>query len=223
MNVGPDLLETTVAAASGATRRLTTKEKVKTLLGLSGSTDDTLLDQLIDQVSDDVARWCGLSADSAGAFPTFGAETLRATWYALSGERDDILLLPWRPAVALSGVVENGVTLAAGADYRLLPGGALQRVSGDCPAIWDPCFKVVVTLTAGWSLPGGVPAAVEARIIDQVKLAYQGRKRDGAIRSESVPDTYQASYNVAGGDSIGASGLLVSLESVLGPYWRAAL
>lgn len=223
MNAGPDLLETTVGAAAGATRRLTTKEKVKTLIGLSGTTDDTLLDQLIDQVSDDVARYCGLSADTAGSFPTFGAETLRATWYALSGDRDDILLLPWRPSPALSTVVENGVALTAGTDYRLLPGGALQRISSDSPAVWDPCFKVVVTLTAGWSLPTGVPAGVEARVIDQVKLAYQGRKRDNAIRSETFPSIYQATYAVAGGDSIGRSGLMVALESVLAPYYREAL
>ncbi|KAF0102232.1 MAG: hypothetical protein FD144_2667 [Rhodospirillaceae bacterium] len=223
MNAGPDLLETTVAAAAGATRRLTTKEKVKTLIGLSGATDDTLLDQLIDQVSDDVARYCGLSADTAGAFPTFGAETLRATWYALTGDRDDILLLPWRPSAAPTTVVENGVTLTNDTDYRLLPGGALQRVSGGCPSIWDPCFKVVVTLTAGWSLPTGVPPGVEARIIDQVKLAYQGRKRDHAIRSETIPNIHQASYAVPGGDSIGQSGLLVALESVLSPYYRDAL
>ena len=221
--LAPDLLETTVAAAAGATRRLTTKEKVKTLLGLSGTTDDALLDQLIDQISDDVARYCSLAADTAGAFPTFGAETLRATWYALTGDRDDILLLPWRPAVAPTVIVENGVTLSSGTDYRLLSGGALQRIYSDLPIIWDPGLKVVVTLTAGWSLPSGVPLGVEARIIDQVKLAYQGRKRDGAIRSEAVPDTYQASYNVAGGDSIGQSGLLVALESVLEPYRRTSI
>ena len=221
--IAPDLLETTVAAATGATRRLTTKEKVKTLLGVSGTTDDALLDQLIDQVSDDVARHCNLAADTAGAFPTFGAETLRATWYALTGDRDDILLLPWRPSVAPTVVVENGVTLTSGTDYRLISGGALQRICSDLPSIWDPCLKVVVTLTAGWTLPAGVPPGVEARIIDQVKLAYQGRKRDQALRSEAVPDTYQASYNVVGGDSIGDSGLLVSLESVLAPYHRVSI
>lgn len=223
MNAAPDLLETEVAAAAGSPRRLTTKEKVKALLGVSVDDDDTLLDQLIDQVSDDVARYCNLAADTAGAFPTFGAETLRATWYPLGDERDDILLLPWRPSVVPSTVVENGVTLTAGTDYRPLTGGRLQRVCNDLPIVWERCYKVVVTFTCGWSLPNGVPAGVEARIIDQVKLAYQGRKRDNAIRSESFPNIYQASYAVAGGDSIGRSGLLVALESVLEPYGRVAL
>jgi hypothetical protein len=223
MGIGPDLLETVTPADAGETRRLTTKEKVKTLLGESGTTNDTLLDQLIDQVSDDVARWCGLDADSAGGFPTFGAETLRATWYALTGERDDILLLPWRPSPAATTVVENGITLASGQDYRLLAGARLQRLCGDTPVPWDPCVKVVVTMTAGWTLPEGVPAGLEARVIDQVKLAYMGRDRDTALRSESEPDLYSATYAVAGGDTIGESGLLVALESVLAPYRRIAL
>lgn len=221
--IGPDRLETVTAAAAGDTRRLTTKAKVKALLGLSGTTDDSLLDDLIDRVSADCASYCGLAADGAGGFPTFGAETLRATWYNLDRCRDDILLLPWRPKLAVTAVAENGVTLTLNTDYRGLDGGLLQRLSGGLPTIWAPQWTVVVDLTAGWSLPAGVDPALEGRVIDQVKLQYQGRKRDNAIRSESVPSTYQASYAVIGGDSIGASGLLVSLEAALDRYARVSI
>ena len=219
----PDLLETTTAAAAGETRRLTTAAKVKALLGETTSTYDTLFETIIDQVSDDCARYCALAADNAGAFPTFGAETLRATWYANTGERDDILVLPWRPKVAVSSVVENGVTLTSGTDYRLLAGAQLQRISSTIPIVWDPCYQVVVTLTAGWTLPTGVPPSLEARVIDQVKLVYSGRDRDPALRSEAEPDIYSASYSVVGGDTIGDSGLLKSLEAVLASWRRVPI
>lgn len=221
--IGPDRLETVTAAAAGDARRLTTKAKVKALLGLSGTGDDALLDDLIDRVSADCASYCNLAADGAGGFPTFGAETLRATWYNLDRCRDDILLLPWRPKLAVTSVTENDAALVLDTDYRVLDGGQLQRLSGGLPTIWTPHWKVVATLTAGWSLPGGVDPALEGRVIDQVKMQYQGRKRDQSIRSIAVPDTFQASFAVVGGDSIGASGLLVSLESALERYAKVSI
>lgn len=223
MQPGPDLLETTTPAEAGAARRLTTKEKVKAFMGVSGSTDDALVDQLIDQVSADCVTYCGLAADSAGSFPTFGAETLRATWYNFERYRDDILLLPWRPAVSVSKVVENDVELTAGVDYRPLAGGQIQRLCGGIPMSWPACWSVVVTLSAGWGLPDGVSPGLEGRVIDQVRMLFMARRRDPAIRSESVVDVGAASYAVAGGDSIGRSGLLASLESALAPYYRIAI
>lgn len=221
--LGPDLLETTSAAAADGARRLTTKEKVKADLDITATTWDTLIDQYIDQVSDDAARYCDLAADTAGAFPTFGAETLRATWFAYGESRDDALLLPWRPKLAVTSVVENGVTLAAGTDYRLDAGGELRRLCDSIPVAWDPCYTVVVAFTAGWSLPTGVPAALEARVIDQVKLSYASRKREPGLRAMAIEGIGSETYSVAGGSSIGESGLLVSLESALGPYRHQAV
>lgn len=202
---------------------MTTKEKVKAVMGEAGATYDTLIDQSIDEVSDDCASYCGLAADSAGSFATFGAETLCATWYNMDRYRDDILLLPWRPKVAVSGVVENGSALVSGSDYRVMAGGQLQRLSGGLPMVWPACWTVVVTMTAGWTLPAGVPAGLEGRVIEQVRMKFMARRRDPAIRSESSPDVGAASYAVPGGDSIGRSGLLASLESALAPYYRAAV
>ncbi|WP_289296239.1 phage head-tail connector protein [uncultured Reyranella sp.] len=218
--LGPDRLETVTPAGTGDARRLTTKAKVKALLGITTTTDDTLLDQLIDRASADCVSYCGLAADGAGSFPTFGAETLRATWYDLERCSDDFLLLPWRPRIAVTAVSENGVSLTAGTDYRLLDGGLLQRLSNGQPMPWATWWTVIATFTAGWSLPDGVDPALEGRVIDQVKMAYKGRDRDNALRSLQVPGVYQASFSVAGGDSIGESGLLIALETALAPYRR---
>lgn len=218
--IEPDLLETTVAAATGATRRLTTKEKVKADLAITVTTYDTLIDQYIDQISDAAARFARLAEDSAGSFPTFGAETLRATWYGCNGTRDGNFLLPWRPKWAVTGVTLAGTALVAGTDYRVLAGGELQRLSGGLPWCWWSDSDAVVTFTAGWSLPSGVPAALEARVIDQVKMQYHGRERDPGLRADSTDGVGSETYSVIGGDSIGESGLLYSLEDALGPYRR---
>jgi hypothetical protein len=113
--------------------------------------------------------------------------------------------------------------LVAGTDFRIVAGSELQRISGGCPWSWYPTDDLVVTFTAGWTLPAGVPPALEARVIDQVKLTYVGRDRDPALRSLDIPGVASESYNVPGGSSIGESGLLISLEDALAPYRRLVL
>lgn len=211
------LFEVTTPAADAAARRLTTAAKVRALVG-SPSGDDTKLETLIDGVSAECAGHCGLARPANMASPpTFGRETVRATWLQVSGSRDSLLILPWRVAVTPGQVVEDGVNLTVNTDYRLVGGGMLERISGDAPVRWSS-GKIVVPYTAGWVLPDGVPPELERLVIEQVKMAYLNVDQNPGVRSESVPDVYQASYAVAGGDSIGRSGLLVSLESALAPF-----
>jgi len=216
------LFEVMTPAADAAARRLTTKENVKAVLRETGTDDDTLIDQYIDRVSARAAAFCNL-ARAGTSVPTFGAETLRATWYAGSGcyYRDvDQLILPWRtPISAISSVVEDGTTLTADADYKLLGGGLLQRLDSVtfAPKLWSG-GKIVVVYVAGWALPGSVPVDLEGAVIDQVKVAYLGTDRDPALRSLDVPGVASESYNVPGGSSIGHDGLLAPLESALMPY-----
>lgn len=211
------LFEVTTSAATAAARRLTTAAKVRALIG-SPAGDDTKIETLIDGVSAECASQCGLArpANMASA-PTFGQEVVKATWLKASRSRGTMLTLPWRVAITPGQVVEDGVNLAVNVDYRLVGGGMLQRISGDTPVRWSG-GKIVVPYTAGWVLPDGVPPELERQVIEQVKMAYFGAGDDPRVRSEAIPDTYQASYAVAGGDSIGRSGLLLSLEGALVPF-----
>ena len=61
------------------------------------------------------------------------------------------------------------------------------------------------------------------QVIEQVKMKYLATDRDPALRSENTPDVWSGSYAVAGGDSIGSSGLLPQVEAALAPYknWSA--
>lgn len=217
----PILIETVVAAAAGATRRLTTKENVKTLLDITVTTYDTLLDSLIDRVSEQAAIYCNLARDNAGAFPTFGAETLKATWRAYSGPRCDPLLLPWRTKLAITSLTDDTDTLVAETDYRFdARTGEIFRLSGGVQSFWDYSVETVAQFTCGWTLPGGIPPGLESEVIEQVKFRYLSRARDPAIRSRTVQDVGSQTFSVAGGDSISESGLLPSLESALDPYRR---
>ena len=217
------LFEVTTPAATAAARRLTTAAKVRALVG-SPTGDDTKIETLIDGVSAECAAFCGLARPANMASPpTFGQEVVKATWLQACEPRGTMLVLPWRVAVTPGQVVENGTNLTVNTDYRLLGGGMLERISGDAPVRWSS-GRIVVPYTAGWELPDGVPPELERQVIEQVKMAYFGADEDPAVRSETVPGVYQASYAVAGGDSIGRSGLLVSLESALGPFksWAVA-
>jgi hypothetical protein len=216
-----------VTSANANARALTTADNVRALIG-SPTADDALITTLIDRASANMARYCRLASDTTGAMPTFALEACKATW-APTGfssiypyprrDEPDRLILPWRKPIAMTALTEDGTTLVASADYRLMPGGILERLdaSSGAPKLWSQGV-IVATFNSGFSLPSDAPPDLEQACIDQVKFWYLTRKRDPSLRSEQVPDIYQAAYSVAGGDSIGESGLLVSVEGALAPY-----
>ena len=211
------LFEGVTPVANAAARRLTTATKVQAALRI-GAVDTTLIESTIDAVSGECARFCNLARAVAGSVPTFGLEVVRATWLATDMDRGSVLILPWRtPIATVDSVVEDGTTLALNTDFRLVGGGMLERMTDDAPVSWSP-GKIVVSWTTGWSLPAEVPAELEGQVIEQVKMKYLATDRDPALRSENTPDIWSGSYAVAGGDSIGESGLLKSLEAALSPF-----
>lgn len=209
------LFEVVTATANAAARRLTTAEKVRTMIG-SPSGDDTKLESIIDRVSARAAEHCKLAQDPAGTPRSFGAETLRATFFKSATARGSKLLLPWRvPVTGFTSIVEDGVTLAEGTDFEHTGAAMLLRLSSDTPCHWS-CGKIVVTFAAGWSLPTNVPPDLEEQVIEQVKSMYLGRDRDGTIKSETIADVGTWNFTGPGGGE--SSGLLPALESALSPF-----
>jgi len=215
--VSEPLFEVVTPTANAAGRRLTTAAKVQAALRL-GAVDTTLIESIVDAVSGECVRFCNLARAVAGSVPTFGQEVVRATWLGTDLDRTSTLILPWRaPITAVGSVIENGATLVMNTDFRLLGSGMLERMADDALACWST-GKIVVSYTAGWSLPTDVPAELEGQVIEQVKMKFLATDRDPALRSENTPDVWSGSYAVAGGDSIGESGLLKSLEAALAPF-----
>ena len=197
-----DLLVTT-SAASSAARWLTTRANVKTAMGISGVDRDALIDFMIPRASALIVGACGLVADGAGSEPTFGLETLRATFRSCGRARGEVLTLPWRvPVAGITACVEDGVTLVAGTDFELTgtKPGKLRRLNDGSPTRWSAA-AILITFSAGWSLPEAVPPDMEAAAIEQVRAMVFAAKRDPAVRSESVPEIASKSYALPGGDT----------------------
>ncbi len=195
-----DLLEMVTPVATDAARRLTSAATVRGLIG-SPAGDDSVLNSLIDWASQAMVDYCSLARPATGERATFAVETLRATWYETCAPRAPQLVLPWRlPITQIDSVVEDGTTLVAGTDFKLIGArpGILLRLDSDTPMGWSSA-KLVITHRAGLTLPS---AELEQAAIKQVTYAYKARRRDPSMRSIDIPDTYAASFNVAGGDAM---------------------
>lgn len=211
-----DLLETTSAVANSGARWLTSRTNVKAAMGITSTDSDALIDLVIPQASALIVGGCGLAVDKAGSIASFGLETLKATYRERGIDRGEELTLPWRvPVAGITTMVEDGETLVAGTDFELVSTrpGKLRRLEDGSPTWWSSA-AIVVTFTAGWSLPGSVPPDMEAAVIDQVRAMVYAAKRDPAVRSENVPDLAAVSYSLPGGDTF---------KGVLLPQVTAAL
>lgn len=199
-----DLLEVTAPVASAAARRLTTAAAVRAMIG-SPDGDDALLETLIDRATGLAATWCALAKAVDGSRPTFARETLRATWFNGCVPRAPRLRLPWRlPVTGITSVIEDGVTLAAGTDFRLMSAmpGVLARLSDGNPTLWST-RAIVVTFVAGLDLVTAPPPEIEEGAIEHVKAMYAARDRDPNVRSQELPDVWSEAFNVWGGDTNG--------------------
>lgn len=212
-----DLLATTTPVASSGARWLTARVNVKAAMGITVTDHDALIDLLIPQASALIVGGCGLAVDKAGSIASFGLETLVATYRERGLDRGEVLTLPWRvPVASVTTLTEDGVALTAAAgDWELVSTkpGKLRRLTDGSPTWWSSA-AIVVTFTAGWSLPGGVPPDMEAAAIEQVRAMLHAAKRDPAVRSENVPDFAAVSYSLPGGDTF---------KGVLLPQVTAAL
>lgn len=199
-----DLLATTVPVTSAGARWLTSRGNVKAAMRITATDNDALIDLLIPQASALIVGGCGLAVDKAGSIPSFGLETLVATYRERGIDRGEVLTLPWRvPVASVTTLTEGGTALTAAAgDWELVSTrpGKIRRLDSGSPTWWSSA-AIVVTFTAGWSLPSSVPPDMEAAVIEQVRGMVHAAVRDPAIRSENVPDVASVSYALPGGDT----------------------
>lgn len=205
----------TVSSAASA-RDLVALDTVQNELNISDSADSARLAAHIARASRAIERYCG----RVFAKQTY-VETLR-----LDRAMPRLSLAQW-PLISLTSIVEDGVTLATTEREYDAEHGILYRLDGaDARIEWPKTVKIVVTYVAGYLVPtqtapgDALPADITAAAIEAIKDMHFSAERDPALRSEAVPDVYQASYALAGGDFVGASGLLKSVEGALWPYVR---
>lgn len=187
---------------ANADRRLTRLDTVKTELGVADGASDEKLEALIDQASDVVARYC----NRVFALETV-AETFRVQNHGAHG-----LTLSRYPVVAIISIVENDTTLTTD-DYEAdLETGIIERLRSDRVMRW-PCGKTVVTYSAGFDLPDGLPEGIERATIELVKQYYASGDRDPLVRSEVVEGAGSTDYF-----SPSTTGFTPEVEGLLEPH-----
>ncbi len=134
--------------------------------------------------------------------------------------RSDTLRLSRWPVTEILQVIENGTELTPDGWELDEVTGQLWRLAGGERICWVGTGTTTVSLVGGYGLPGDLPADIQRAAVDQVKFAFFAGDRDPALRSLDIPGVASESYAVAGGSSMGKSGLLVSVESSLMVYRR---
>lgn len=168
----------TVTDGAEATR-LATVAALRTELGdeAAGLTDEAL-GALLDQASDQIARYCNR---------VFGRQTIAQT--IRTDEAPTEILLAAVPVVSIASVVEDGTTLAASTYEVESTTGTLFRLIDDKPAAWL-AVKTVVTFSAGWLLPeqasADLPASISRAAVLLAASDVYGQGRDPWVKSETV-------------------------------------
>lgn len=201
----------TVLAASN-TYDLTILATVKGELGITDQTLNDQIDAWIDQASAAIAAYCNR---------VFGLETVQEEFWP---DRSDILtegVAPLRlerwPVSSVTSVVEDGVTLVSGTNFRIdtKVGHLIRLDSNGWPTSW-PAEAIVVVYVAGYTLLDGLPQDIERAAITMVKQAYFRARRDPSIKQESIPGVRDVSYWIATG--IDAGNMTPDVVNLLAPY-----
>lgn len=135
---------------------------------------------------------------------------------------DTLRLSRW-PVSEILDLDEGGTALTAD-DWELDEvTGQLWRLSSTGRYDWANPGTTTISYTGGYALPDDLPADIQRAVIDQIKFFFFAGDRDPALRSLDVPGVAAETYAVAGGSSLGASGLLVSAEGALSRYRRVTV
>lgn len=202
----------TVVDTVAASKDLTVKATLKTELGITVTTYDTQIDAEITQASTLIEGYCGRVLASEKVTDSYRTPCKPAT---------GSLWLSRAPVTTIHTVVEDGTTLDSALYEVNAATGELWRLDEDgLRTCWAADSLITVQHTSGYTVPASVPKDIERACLDQVKAIFKSAPRDPTLKSETVPDVYQASYALAGGDFVGESGLLKSVEGALDRYVR---
>lgn len=196
---------TVVTAASD--QLLISRDNLKIDLNITKDSYDAYLTRAIAAASSDIAIYCGR---------VFNRETVDETYYL--DEDRDVLILSRYPVSSITSVLVDGVAVDS-SEYTVdKENGLLIRLDEDdaTPVIWEE-GTVVVRYVGGYA---AVPADLQTACGDIVKGMFYSRQRDPTIRSETIPNVYQASYRVIGP---GEGDYPIEISSVLNRYRKARL
>lgn len=166
----------------------------------AGTSEDTLLDALIDRAEAILAQWCGYVPASAGVAPSLASAAY--TIYVAARTRDSAtgwaneepvyrtLRLPVRPVTAITTIhadperVFGAATAVASTDYELLGDlGEVKLLPRSVLGSWYPQDRAQkVVCTAGFVT---TPADLKHAICLQVAALFRRRGAAGVERSST--------------------------------------
>lgn len=185
------------------THDLTSLSTVKAELGVTDRAEDGKLLGYIEQASDVIANHCNR---------TFALETVTETIRNSGGSC--FLLLERYPIVSVASVTENGTPIDPD-DYEINgDDGTIMRLCGGRPVRWAT-GKIVVTYSAGYELPAGLPTSIERACILLVKMYAAAGDRDPMVRSEAVDGAGSTDYFSGAG-----TGLPPEVQGLLDPHLK---
>lgn len=206
----------TVASPASETA-LTTLARVKLELGIptGTTTSDEILQNKIDEASDDIEAALGFRLVRETAVETF--------WHEQYDSAPEKIVLDRTPVASITSVVVDGVAIDA-STWRLDPNtGELFALCDGYPSVWVFCQSVVVTYGGGYILPPAskrtLPKGIEGACVALVSSFWAARGRDPTLRSEEIPDLISATYWVG---AVGEDGELPpDIVTKLAPFRRA--
>lgn len=192
---------------------LTTLDRVKLELSISGSESDDLLSLKIAEATSDI---------EAHLRRTLARATLTETFWGDLGA-PEYLVLDRAPVASVTSVMVDDVAVAS-TEYRLdADAGIIYRLdSTGYPSFWLSCKSIVVVYAGGFELPGAdaptLPPALEAAAIALLNSYWQSRGRDPLVRAEDIPGLGSFQYWVG---AVGDSGdLPPDVVSKIAPFRR---
>lgn len=193
--------------------RLLTVERAKRHLGITASTDDTFLRELIAEISVDLREIAGQ------------AWTREIVDESLVGTGDQTIMVDRTPINAITSITVDGGVLAttdysvrnpgAGIIYRKagwpLPGGVLRHPLSRDPVIGSGDANIVVRYDGGYTLPsftGDTTPDLPGRVTRAALLLLGARwsgtdPRERGVKSEKIGD-YAATYGGSVMDDVAA-------------------
>lgn len=215
------MLSTIVRAVAATTTGLTTRDRVKSDLKITGTAEDDYIDEAIARVSALICSHLKIPMADDGS-RTLASEELVQTFrfrHHHEYHRESIVLAR-KPVTAVAYVKINDVLLDPD-DYELIGrSGILYRLRFGHPCHWVCRGKVEIRNTAGWLLPDNgaqstLPSDIEGVAVDLIKAAREARTRDPMVKSVTVVDVDQVDYWVG---NIGQGPFPPDIEAKLEAY-----
>lgn len=191
---------TTVVTAA-ADQLLVTLTDLKTDLGITTDKFDTYLNRAISSASADIAKYCGR---------TFKSETVDETFFVEANIES--LLLSRFPVGTITSVTVDGEAIASTLYTPDINAGLLLRLDTDADLSWWSEGKIVVRYAGGYTT---IETDLQAACVSIVKGRQAARNRDPGLRSEKIPNVYEASYQILGP---GDADLPADIRAVLDHY-----